>query len=274
MKTASKFSRAKSVRFQFPSAPGRGFTLIELLVVIAIIAILAAMLLPALSRAKEKGHQTVCLNNLKQVGLAFHMYVDDFSNTFPGPAAGQPMKPALEDWIYWNANQAISASLPGRNDPRNAAIVRYTGGFNPDLFRCPTDKELRERLADPNKYHYSYSANSHYEEGGSGNHGILSLFSPDPSDDQLPFRAPAIKNPARKLMVVEELGNRGLPDDGRWTPTTVGQVGLAHPPPWPSKPSHISNRHNRRGTVLFCDGHVERVFPSFGNNPEHFNPTY
>src|ERR1019366_648943 len=61
----------------------RGFTLIELLVVIAIIAILAAMLLPVLSRAKETGHRIACLNNLKQLSLAAQLFVNENNDSYP-----------------------------------------------------------------------------------------------------------------------------------------------------------------------------------------------
>jgi prepilin-type N-terminal cleavage/methylation domain-containing protein/prepilin-type processing-associated H-X9-DG protein len=81
----------------------RGFTLIELLVVIAIIAILAAILFPVFARAREKARQSSCLSNLKQLGLATLMYVQDYDETFPifGPAWGTNPDPPGTGVCWW-----------------------------------------------------------------------------------------------------------------------------------------------------------------------------
>jgi prepilin-type N-terminal cleavage/methylation domain-containing protein len=78
-----------------------GFTLIELLVVISIIAILAALLLPVLSRAKARGAQTYCMNNIRQLGLGMFMYLGDNKSVFAGCASGDIYGPQKLDWIYW-----------------------------------------------------------------------------------------------------------------------------------------------------------------------------
>jgi len=87
-----------------------GFTLIELLVVIAIIAILAAMLLPALSKAREKARQAACMNNLKQIGLIYHMYLNDWTYF---PPSRNPMWPVtLYKTGYLNLPHSSSPGTP------------------------------------------------------------------------------------------------------------------------------------------------------------------
>src|SRR5438067_13447338 len=104
----------------------KAFTLVELLVVIGIIAILIAILLPALNRAREQAKQVQCLSNLRSLGLAFQMYIQNNKGRFPRPAAD----PQPEDWIYWQTNR----------DQRLGVIVPYFGGkFVESYYRCPSD---------------------------------------------------------------------------------------------------------------------------------------
>ena len=105
----------------------RGFTLIELLVVIAIIAILAAILFPVFARAREKARQASCSSNVKQLALAFNMYVQDYDETFPGAWAGLGIRGA---WIYMtNATGPVY-------DVTQGAIFPYIK--NSQLFICPS----------------------------------------------------------------------------------------------------------------------------------------
>ena len=138
MKRTSLYSFTKHTQ-----RPARGFTLIELLVVIAIIAILAALLLPALNRAKLKAQGIQCMNNHRHLCIAWRMYTDDNSDVLLFAAGhGYPYDPAVPVWCSgtMSPNGGASAWDPAV-DIMRSPMWPYCGK-NAAIFKCPADRSV------------------------------------------------------------------------------------------------------------------------------------
>jgi prepilin-type processing-associated H-X9-DG protein len=229
------------------------------LVVIAILAVLSAMLLPALARAKLKAAQARCYSNLRQLSLGMTMYVDVNRETFPGCASRNTYGLHIEDWIYWRTNHP---DYPVEQSP----IVVPLGSANSNLFRCPADRDNSGRLSinDGNgPYLYSYTFTSYGINDGL-NQGMASI----DNGSWFPFKMSAIRDPARKIMLAEEQASYQAPEvsdtsanlinDGRYVPDA----------------DVITSRHSNRGDVAYADGHVIPVNWRVGVDPSNTRPDF
>jgi prepilin-type N-terminal cleavage/methylation domain-containing protein/prepilin-type processing-associated H-X9-DG protein len=221
----------------------KGFTLIELLVVIAIIAILASLLLPALSKAKSKAQGTACLSNLKQLALCWVMYADDNSDGMaPTAVTGSPpdLTGVEPSWAVGNAIRDTSMT-----NVQRGLLYPFNKSFG--IYRCPADKSAVDRnpgMLRTRTYSLDGLLNSTingtrpmlwYPDPQWMKHKVSELVDPSPSEvftfiDSHPVTA---SDPGFIIRVQEASG----PDE------------------WAHRPGE---QHNRGANVAFPDGHAIR----------------
>ena len=207
---------------------GKGFTLIELLVVIAIIAVLMAILMPALNRAREQGKRATCLSNLKQLTLAWILYADDNDDKIVNGDSGEfPNHPQHKNEPQWVVGEYQAVGLDAKKKAiMDGALFPYAQSLK--LYKCPTG--VRGELRT---YSIVDSMNcEHWSNFGPGIKIIKKRLD--------------IPNPAQRFVFVDD-GGLGTAHMGGWSVYVIEDRWWDPPP----------IRHGNGTTFSFADGHSE-----------------
>jgi prepilin-type N-terminal cleavage/methylation domain len=226
-------------RHSSDAAHAFGFTLIELLVVIAIIAIIAALLLPALANSKLAAKRIHCLNNLKQMGVAARMYVDDQRDFYPVAYYTDFVNGATHH-VAWDLT-----TIKGPTDQVVPGLLWQHQG-NTAIQQCPSFNGAANWLNDP---YTGYNYNTSYIGHGQG------------EDIPEPAKAASVKHPVATVLF----------GDGQY----VAGANKFMRAPW-ANPGDVSFgsrwsgtqgfRHQKRSNAAFCDGHVESMSQRYTTN--------
>jgi prepilin-type N-terminal cleavage/methylation domain-containing protein/prepilin-type processing-associated H-X9-DG protein len=226
-------------------ARGKGFTLIELLVVIAIIAILAAMLLPALARAKGRAQGILCLNNTKQLTLAWQLYSDDHEGRLPYNVGmnGSSFRTPL-NWVNNVMTWGVAGTLDSDNTNTATITEASLGPFsgNPAIYRCPADQVVSREQSAAGWDHRlrSYSMNAMVGDAGDFSKDGFNVNNPGYAQF---FKITQIPQPTEIFVFLDE--HPDSIDDGYF-------LERDYYPEWHDLPASY---HNNGAAFSFADGH-------------------
>lgn len=230
----------------------KAFTLIELLVVIAIIAILAAILFPVLSRAREAAQRTACLSNQRQIGMALMMYLSDYDGTFPifyaynsQPPAGKPGHKGVEVQL----NPYVAGSF--KQDPNTGQLYASLN----KMFRCPLDRGgpyTEQDVPLSTSYWDAYGSSYRFTkcmfsvvEGESSGNNYLYDYTAIVTTSMIMY-------PSESRVIREEM----FPIfDSRHTEDACPRYGYDCDPPW----NFYRQWHSTGGNMVFADGSAKHI---------------